>query len=127
MYAWRDLGQTDHLCIYAEHIATLINQVPNRCRCNHYAGYHDPEELLGRNPDGTWKTSKAKTYPSDMCRLLARALHHAIDRRWPQVINDDEWHLDREFIDFFIPLDPYYDFYRSTDCMTHRDLLPRHE
>ena len=55
---------TTLFCVRAEHTATLINQVPNACRCNHHAGYHQPDELLGRNEDGTWKTAKAKTYPS---------------------------------------------------------------
>ena len=115
---------TTLLCVNAAHTATLISQVPNHCQCNHPDGYHKHGELMGRNEDGTWRTAKAKTYPSDMCRLLARALHHAVEQRWPHVIDHDEWHLDRDYIDFFIPLDPYYDFARSTDCMAHRHLLP---
>ena len=118
---------TTLLCVCAPHTATLVNQVPNRCKCNHPSGYHEPDELLGRNPDGTWRTARAKAYPSDMCRLLARAMHHAIEQCWPHVITDDDWQLDDAYIDFFIPQDPYYDFHRSTDCMTHRHLVPRHE
>ena len=67
-------------CVCADHITTLLNEMPNGCRCNRYQGYHEADELMGRTADGTWKTAKANTYQSDMRRLLARALYHAVDQ-----------------------------------------------
>ena len=118
---------TTLLCVCADHITILLNEVPNGCRCNHYQGYHQKDELMGRNEDGTWKTAKAKTYPSDMCRLLARPLHPAVDQRWGKHPSSGERTLQEDYNDFFIPLDPYYDFQRSTDCMHHRRRPPRRE
>ena len=67
---------TSLLCINAPTIKTAITNLPNRGRCNHGFGAH--QALLGRNDDGTWRSAEAKTYPSDMCRLLATALLLAI-------------------------------------------------
>ena len=97
---------TTLLCVCAEHTTNLINVVPNGCRCNHPRGYDETDELMGRNADGTWKTAKAKTYPSDMCRLRARSLHQATEARWGDEHLPDEWSLPDEYTDFFITLDP---------------------
>ena len=97
--------------------------MPNQCKCNHGYRYH--RALTGRNEDGTWRSAKAKTYPSQMCRLLADATHDAIQQRWRQPRTDDQWNLPDEYSDFFIQLDPYLDFKRSTDCMTNRHLPPQ--
>ena len=115
------------LRICALQTATLINEVPNLRWCNRPRGHRKTDELLGRSPDGTWKTAKANTYPSDMCKLLARALHQATEARWSSHDPPQEWSLPDEYVDFFIPLDPYYDFQRSTDCMHLRHLRPHSE
>ena len=114
---------TTLLCVCMPQVQTRINLVTNRCQCNHGFAYH--RALTGRNEDGTWRSAKAKTYPSRMCQLLAAAAHDAIQQRWTQNRHGEEWSLPVEYQDFFIPLDPYLDFQRSTDCMIHRHLRPQ--
>ena len=115
---------TSLLCIHAGTIKTAITNLPNAGRCNH--GFRAHRELLGRNEDGTWRTAEAKTYPSDMCRLLATALLLAIRDRWGPTPQSQGWHLPDTCARFYVPLDPYLDFHRSTDCMAHRHLRPEH-
>ena len=114
-------------CNCAPQVAALINEVPSRRRCNRPRECREQDELLGRTPDGTWKAAKTNTYPSDMCRLRARALHQATEARWSNGEPPEEWSLPDEHVDFFIPLDHNSDFQRSTDCMHHRHLRPRTE
>ena len=115
---------TSLLCIHAPTIKTAITSLPNQGRCNH--GYAAHPALLGQNEDGTWKSAAAKTYPSDMCRLLATALLQAIDDRWGQGADQTGWQLPDDYAHFYVPLDPYKEFHRSTDCMAHRHLRPQH-
>ena len=67
---------------------------------------------------------QGENLPTRMCELLAAATHDAIQHRWTQTRQQEEWALPDEYHDFYIPLDPYLDFQRSTDCMTHRHLRP---
>ena len=114
---------TTLLCVCMPQVLTRIQATPNQCKCKHGYLYH--RALTGRSDDGTWRSAKAKTYPSQMCQLLAESTHDAIRQRWTQTRTDEEWHLPDEYSDFFIPLDPYLDFKRSTDCMPHRHLRPQ--
>ena len=114
---------TTLLCVCMPQVQTRIQAITNQCQCNH--GYQFHRALTGRNDDGTWRSAKAKTYPSQMCKLLAESTHDALRQRWTQPRSDDQWNLPEEYSDFFIPLDPYLDFHRSTDCMTHRHLRPQ--
>ena len=115
---------TSLLCIHIHHIRLAVDSLPNQGRCNHGWAAHPP--LLGRNADGTWKSAAAKTYPSDMCRMIAVAMQAAIDSRWGPDYATSGWQLPDEYATFYTPLDPYVDFHRSTDCMAHRHLRPDH-
>ena len=106
-------------CVCAPQVETPINSEPNRCRCNHPAGHHKANELLGRNADGTWKTAQANAYSPEMCRHLARTLHQSAESRWSNDQPPDAWPLPEEYVELFIPLDPYYDFQGApTACTT---------
>ena len=67
-------------------IATALRTKGRGGRCNH-AGGHPP--LLGKNPDGTFKTAPAKVYTPAMCAVLAQGfltfcaqlLHRGADAR----------------------------------------------
>ena len=115
---------TSLLCLHVPHIGQALRALPNAGRCNHGFAAHPP--LLGRNPDGTWKSAAAKTYPPGMCQLLANAFHQAIDLRWSPGYTSDAWLLPDCYAAFYTPLDPYVGFHRSTDCMYHRHLRPDH-
>ena len=54
-------------------------------------------------------------------------MRQATEARWGNEQPPDAWSLPEEYIDFFIPFDPYYDFQRGTDCMYHRHLRPNSE
>ena len=116
---------TSLMCVHAPTVRDVITSLPNRGRCNHGFGAHDA--LLGQNEDGTWRSAAAKTYPSDMCRRLATALLRAIADRWTQHGGLTGWHLPDDYAQFYVPLDPYKEFHRSTDCMAHRHLRPEHQ
>jgi hypothetical protein len=56
-------------------------------RCNHTAGSHSA--LIGRQPDGTFNTAKAKVYPYGLNRILGSGLFKAAER-WVSVATEKQ-------------------------------------
>ena len=91
--------------------------MPNKCICGHKT--HE-QVLIGQADDGTYKTAPAKTYPPNMCMLIADAIDQCIRSRMPLATSELPcWPED--LTRFYQPLDPYILRHLGMDCAMFND------
>ena len=107
MLGSQSLKPTGLLGINTPQLSELVDQHPSRFHC---AGGHPHVRLQGRAADGSWRTSPAKQYPPQLCRLLAtvvaRAVSTSLQTLGVPVVSTDAV-LEPEIAHFYVPLDPY--------------------
>ena len=67
----RSKAPTTLLALRCGSLRSLLGAVRGGGLCDHDA---HPEVLVGRAPDGTWRTAQKRAYPPRLCSLLAEAL-----------------------------------------------------
>ncbi len=112
-------------CLFTVHMMELEQQVRARQGggfCTH-GRRHAP--LLGRDgAGGGWLTAAAKTYPPQLCALIAGCVVSAARRAWPTLRTPHslgEWLLPPELQPFWTPLDPFVEHTWGADFEGHRD------
>ena len=104
--AW--MKPTRFLAVGLPELAVLVSRLPGGGRCCPALG-HSHVSLSGKDQEGRWRTAPAKTYNSDLCRLLAEAAFGAVGRLLHAhagvAAADSE--LPEDLARFHVPLDHY--------------------
>ena len=73
--------------------------------------------LRGKRENGQYRTAAAKVYPPKMCELLAKSMHDFLKLHFAQTNLTGHAQIQNiEFSQFYIPLDPYFEFQQQHDC-----------
>ena len=102
---------TGLLTVHVPSMRRKLREMPHRGRCTHRA---HASVLEGRASNGEWNTSRAKTYPSAMCRFLAECVHEESARQFSDP-GGPPLDLPEDVAPYFVPLDPYFSFQRGRD------------
>ena len=99
---WRK--PTNFLAVNCPELRRELLLLPGAGRCHSSLGCAH-SVLRGKDEQGHWRTTTAKTYPSRLCRVLAAATHSAAQRLLPAAEPPVE--LDHDIAHFYQPLDAY--------------------